>query len=193
MKHSSRRSLAVLSVELILVLAMVMGMGVAPRRAAAAEKVSVATNLITPFFGAYYLEGKLRASDSVAVLLNASVLALTHDHWKTRAGTVGAGVDYYFRGTALGGWYVEAIAEAWLASTRHQPSGEVAPLGLGYAGIALVGYQWIFPRGPIVDLGLGVVAFHLRSAGVDLPDGPLSSGTLTRVYPAPKINVGWAF
>ena len=81
----------------------------------------------------------------------------------------------------------------WLSSWRHEPSGEVAPLGLGYAGIALVGYQFVFDRGPVVDLGAGVVAFHLPSAHVDAGGGSVSSEALTSVYPAAKVNVGWAF
>lgn len=161
--------------------------------AAEVERTSLATSVVTPFFGAYYLECKVRASDTVAVVLNTSYLSMSDDDWKTRAGTIGAGVDYYFGRTALRGWYLEAIGEGWLTSRRHEPSATVAPLGVGYAGIALVGYQFIFRRGPIVDLGAGVVAFHLPNRRVELADGPVSSGALTRVYPAAKINVGWAF
>jgi hypothetical protein len=189
----ARRRLALFPAGTVVAVAMALSMPVDLRTACAAEKVSIATSLVTPFFDTYYLEGKIRASDSLAVVVNTSYLTLRTDDWKTRAGTVGAGVDYYFRGSALRGWYLEVIGEAWLASKRHQPSGEVAPLGVGYAGIALAGYQFIFARGPIVDLGAGVVAFHLPSAGVELGGGPISSGTLTRIYPAAKINVGWSF
>ena len=155
--------------------------------------VSVSTSLITPFFGAYYLEGKFRASRSFAVVLNTSYLTLKNHDWKNRAGTVGVGAEYFFQGDALHGWYVEAIGEVWLTSWRHEPSGQVEPLGLGTAGIALGGYQFVFDRGPVIDLGAGVVAFHLPGAHVDAAGGPVSSAPFTRVYPAAKINVGWAF
>lgn len=160
---------------------------------AARPALSLATSLITPFFGAYYLEGKLRASSSFAVVLNTSYLTLANGDWKNRAGTLGAGAEYFFGGDALHGWYVEAIGELWLSSWRHEPSGQVAPVGLGSAGIALAGYQWTFDRGPVIDLGAGVVAFHLPGAHVASGDGPASSEPLTRVYPAAKVNVGWAF
>ena len=165
-----------------------------PKQSGAARKtVTLATSLVTPFFSAYYLEGKVAASRSVAVVLNTSYLTLENDDWKDRAGTIGAGVDYFFQGDALRRWYVEAIGEVWFSSWRHEPSGGVAPLGLGYAGIALVGYQFVFDRGPVVDLGAGVVAFHLPSARVEVDGDYFSSEALTKLYPAAKINVGWAF
>jgi hypothetical protein len=151
------------------------------------------TSLVTPFFGAYYLEGKARASRSFAVVLNASYLTLEDHDWTHRAGTLGAGADYFFQGDALRRWYVEAIAEVWLSSSRYAPSGNVAPMGLGTAGIALVGYQFVFSRGPVVDLGAGVVAFHLPSAHVESTGGSVASEPLSRIYPAAKVDVGWAF
>jgi hypothetical protein len=159
----------------------------------ARQTMSVATSLVTPFFGAYYLEGKLRASSSFAAVLNTSYLTLEKHDWKNRAGTVGVGAEYFFQGDALRGWYVEAIGEVWLSSWRHEPSGQVAPIGPGYAAIALGGYQFVFDRGPVIDLGVGVVAFHLPGAHVDGMGSGVSSEPLTRVYPAAKVNVGWAF
>jgi hypothetical protein len=157
------------------------------------EAVSVTTSLVTPFFGAYYLETKVRASNAFGVLLNTSYLSLENGDWKSKAGTVGAGVDYYFQGDALRRWYVEAIGELWFSSWRHEPSGEVAPIVLGYAGLALVGYQFVFDLGPVLDLGAGVVAFHSPSAHVELAGASVSSEAFTRLYPAVKLNVGWAF
>jgi len=160
---------------------------------AAQDTATVATSLITPFFSAYYLEGKLRASRSVALVLNASYLTLENDGWKARSGTFGVGGDYFFQGDALRRWYVEVIGEAWVSSQRHEGSGAVAPVGLAYAGVALVGYQFVFDRGPVIDVGAGFVAFHLPSAHVDTAGGSFSSQALARLYPAAKINVGWAF
>jgi hypothetical protein len=154
---------------------------------------TVTTSLITPFFDAYYLEGKIRASKNFAVAINASALSIEKGDWTTRAGTVGAGVDYFFQGDALRRWYVEAIGELWLASPRHGPSGSIAPFGMGYAGIALIGYQFVFDLGLVVDLGMGAVAFHLPAAAAETAGGSVSAQATTSVYPAAKLNVGWAF
>ena len=160
---------------------------------AAPKTATLATSLITPFFGAYYLEGKFRASSSLAVLGNASYLSIEDGDWKNRAGTVGAGLDYFFAGEALDGWYAEAIAEIWFSSARHEPSGGVAPIGLGYAAVAVVGYQFVFDCGATIDLGAGGVVFHLPGAEVETAASAVSSEPLTRVYPAVKVNLGWTF
>lgn len=160
---------------------------------AAPETVSISTSVVTPIFDAYYLETKVRASGSFAAIFNASYLTLENHDWTDRAGTVGAGVDYFFQGDALHRWYVEGIGEIWFSSWRHGSSGEVAPVGLGYAGIALVGYQLVLHHGPVVDLGAGAVAFHLPSVHVQSASGSVSSESLTKLYPAAKVDVGWAF
>lgn len=161
--------------------------------AAAPESVSVTASLVTPFFGAYEAEAKIRASESFALLVNSSYLTLEHDDWETKTGTVGAGLNYYFARSALRGWYVDAVAELMFSSWRHEPSSEVAPLVLGYTGIAGVGYQFVCDAGPVLDLAAGVVALHFPSAHIEQADGTLSSGAFTNVYPAVKVNVGWAF
>jgi hypothetical protein len=79
------------------------------------------------------------------------------------------------------------------SSWRHGPSGEVAPIVLGYTGIATMGYELVCNRGPVLDLAAGVVALHFPSARVPLAGGSLSSEAFTKVYPAVKVNVGWAF
>ena len=98
-----------------------------------------------------------------------------------------------FGGDALRGWYVEGIGELWCSSWRHEASGELAPVVVGYAGIVLAGYEFVFDAGPVIDLGAGVVAFHAPSARIELDGDALTSRALTRVYPAPKVDVGWAF
>lgn len=157
------------------------------------ERLTLTTSAITPIFGAYLLEGKIRAASSVAVLVGASYLSMEQDDWKVRAGTLNAGVTYYFGGDALRGWYVEGTGEAWLASWRHGPSKEVAPAVVGYAGTAVAGYQLVCDLGPVLDLGVGAVAFHVPAARAVVAGAPASSGALTRVYPAAKVNLGWAF
>jgi hypothetical protein len=157
------------------------------------KTVAITTSLVTPFFDAYYLALEARAANHLALVFNASYLLLENQEWKARTATVGAGADYYFGDDALRGWYVEAIGELWLSSWRHEPSAERAPLVLGYAGIALAGYQFVFDAGPVLDLGAGVVAFHAPSARVGLDGGAVASDALTRVYPAAKLEVGWAF
>ena len=172
-----------------------------PRTASAAEpegsragreSVTVTASLIAPFFSAYEAEATVRVSNSFGLLFNTSYLTLANDDWKTRTGTVGAGIDYYFLGSALRRWYVEAIGELMVSSWRHEPSGEVAPLVLGYTGLALVGYKFVWDRGPVLDVAAGVVALHFPSAQVDLVGGAVSSQPFIRVYPAVELNVGWA-
>jgi hypothetical protein len=157
------------------------------------ETVAIVTSVVTPFFGAYYLEGEVRASDSFGLLLNTSYLSLENDDWKVRAGTVGAGVDYYFAGDALRGWYAEAIGEVWFSSWRHEPSMQVAPIVVGYAAVAIVGYQFVCDLGPVLDIGAGATAFHVPGAHVPVAGAPVSSDSLTKIYPAAKVDLGWAF
>ena len=117
------------------------------------HRVALTTNLVTPFFGAYLLEGTARLSGSWGLLASASYLSL-----------------------------------------ENQPSGQVAPLVIGSTAIALVGYRYIWPRGPVLDVGVGVVAIHFPGARVELANGgSASSAAFTNVYPALKLNLGWAF
>jgi len=155
------------------------------------ERFTIATSLVTPFFGAYYLEGKVNAASAFGVLLNTSYLSLDEHDWKVRSGTAGIGLDYYFQGRALRRWYAEAVAEVWFCSWRHESPAAVAPVVLGYAGVALVGYQFVFDAGPVLDVGAGAVAFHVPSAQVGGSLAPPEA--ITKLYPAAKVNVGWAF
>jgi hypothetical protein len=157
------------------------------------EAVTVTTSLVTPFFNALYVEANVRASNKIGVLINASYLTLENNDWKTKTGTVGAGVTYHLQGDALRRWYVEADGELWFSSWRHEPSGEVSSVVLGLGAIAVVGYRVVWELGPVLDLGVGVVGVHLPSARVATSAGPISSDAFTRVYPAVKVNVGWAF
>lgn len=157
------------------------------------ESVAVTASLLTPFFSAYEMEAKIRASNSVGLVVNTSYLTYENHDWKTKTGTVGAGVNYFFQHDALRRWYVEAIGELMFSSWRHEPSKQVAPVALGYTGLAFVGYMFVWSRGPVLDLGAGVVAFHLPSAHITSSAGSLSSEAFTKLYPSVKINVGWAF
>ena len=158
------------------------------------ESVTLTTSLVTPFFSAYEVEAALRASHALGVVVNASYVSLaSNDSWKAKIGTVGAGVNYYFLGTALRRWYVQGITELMFASWRHEPSGEVAPLVLGCTGVFVAGYQFVWDAGPVLDVGAGLVVFHSPSAHVDFSGGSASSGAFDRLYPAVKVNVGWAF
>ena len=164
-----------------------------PVPGAAQKRVAITTSLITPFFDAYYLAAKVRASNHVSLIVNASYLLLEQHDWRAKSVTMGLGADYYFTGDGLRGWYVEAVGELWLSSWRHNPSGEHAPLALGYAGIALAGYEFVFDAGPVIDLGVGAVAFHTPSARVEFASGSAASEATTKVYPVAKVEVGWAF
>ena len=158
------------------------------------ETVTLATSLVTPFFGAYYLEANVRASNAFGLFYNASYVSLDgEDDWHSKSGTLGSGISYSFGHEALRRWYVEAWGEVWLSSWRHGPSGEVAPLVAGYAAGSLAGYRFIWDAGPVLDLAAGVVGAYLPSAHVQTDDGPVSSEAITMLYPAVKVNVGWAF
>jgi len=161
------------------------------------RKVALTTSLVTPFFGAYLLEGTARVSDTFGLLANASYLSIENpkdDAWVAHSGTLGAGLDYYLLPKAVPRLYLEAIGELVLASWHHEPSDQVAPITLGYTALALVGYRYIWRSGPVLDVGAGVVTIHFPSARIELDDGgSASSGAFTNVYPALKLNVGWAF
>jgi hypothetical protein len=157
------------------------------------KNVTIQTDLITPFFGAYLLEANVRVSSHFSVLINTSYLGLKDHDWRARAGTLGAGLTYYFQGQAPRRWYVEAVGEVSLASFRYEPSGEVAPAVFGYNGVAVAGYRFIWDAGPVLDLAAGVVVLHFPSAHVSTPSGELASEAITNVYPAAKASVGWAF
>jgi len=100
--------------------------------AGAGRKAAMLTaSLVTPFFDAYEAEAAVRVSNAFGVVFNTSYLSLANDGWKTKTGTVGAGVNYYLLGSALRRWYLEAIGELVFSSWRHEPSGKVAPIVLG--------------------------------------------------------------
>jgi hypothetical protein len=69
-----------------------------------------------------------------------------------------------------------------------------AGFGRAALAIALIGYRYVFPFGLLLDAGAGGVAIHFPSARVALADGGFAaSQAFTNVYPAVKLNVGWAF
>jgi hypothetical protein len=165
---------------------------VAPER-----RLALTTSLLTPFFGAYLLEGTARSSDSFGLLANTSYLTLENpkdDAWKTHAGTVGAGLDWYLPPAVLRRVYLEAIGELVFSSWHYRPTQQVAPLALGYTALAVLGYRYIFAGGLVLDGGAGAVAIHFPSARVALESGgSASSKAFTNFYPAVKLNIGWAF
>jgi hypothetical protein len=157
------------------------------------KAVTVTTNLLAPLFRAYYLDANLRASQKLGVLLNASYFSIENGVWSTRSGTLGAGFSYYFQGDALRRWYVEASSEFMLSRWRHDPSGSTAPLVPGFTLGSVVGYRFVWELGPVLDLAAGAVLLHFPSARAETETGPVSSDAFTRLYPAIKANVGWAF
>ena len=162
-----------------------------PGESADSEVVTATASLVTPIFGAYEAEARVRASSAWSVLVNASFLTLDHEGWSTKTGTVGVGLSYFFQKRGLRGWYAEAIGELMLSSWRHESSHEVAPLVPGVTGIVGGGYQFVWEFGAVLDLGAGAVVLHFPSATTEL--GGESSEALTKVYPGVKVNVGWAF
>ena len=73
------------------------------------------------------------------------------------------------------------------------PRTQVAPIVIGYAAVAIVGYQFVCDFGPVLDIGAGATAFHVPRAQVPVAGAPVSSDVLTKIYPAAKVNLGWAF
>lgn len=155
--------------------------------------VTFTTNLLSPFFRAYYLDANVRPSKSVAVLLNTSYFLLEKGDFATRTGTLGAGLSYYFQHDAPRRWYVEASSELMLSHWRHEPSGSAAALTPGFTLGSVAGYRYIWELGPVVDFAVGAVMLHFPSAGVETNAGRISSRAFTSLYPAIKINAGWAF
>ena len=155
--------------------------------------VAFSVNLLSPFFGAYYADASLRASNRLGVLLNTSYFSIDNGDWRTHSGTLGAGLSYYFQGDALRAWYAEASSEFMLSRWRHFPSGNSAALVPGFTVGAVVGYRFVWQLGPVVDLAAGAVVMHFPSASVETESGPASLAAFTRLYPAIKLNVGWAF
>jgi hypothetical protein len=155
--------------------------------------VTIQTDVITPFFGAYLLEANVRVSSHFSLLFNTSYLTLDNEEWESESGTLGLGASYYFQGDALRRWYIEAVGEVLLSSWRHEPSNAVAPIVLGVTGVAIAGYRFICSAGPVLDLGAGAVVLHSPSARAEGADGVVTSEAFTRFYPAAKLSVGWAF
>ena len=134
---------------------LVIAVAVQPRTAAAestsGRKAALTTSLVTPFFGAYLLEGTLRVSTPLGLLANCSYLSIDNpndDAWHAYAGTVGAGLDYYVPLGLPRHVYLEAVGEAVFASWHHQPSGRVAPIVVGYTAIGIAGYRYIGEADP---------------------------------------------
>jgi len=199
MSHGSRRSLLGClplppALVLFVVFAPFAALAAGPERARGSrETLTIQTDLVTPFFGAYLLEANVRVSNHFALLFNTSYLTLDNESWESDTGTLGLGLSYYFQGDALRRWYVQAIGEVMLSSWRHEPSGAVAPVTLGVTGVAIAGYRFICSAGPVLDLGAGAVVLHSPSARAEAGDEVVASQALTRVYPAAKLSVGWAF
>lgn len=166
--------------------------GASPEQPRAKTNGVVTTSVITPLFGAYYLESHIRIANRLGLVLNTSRLILSDDEWTTTANTAGAGLSYYFRDDAVRGWYVEAIGELWLNSREHDPSGRAARV-FGGGVLAEVGYRFVHALGPVLDLALGAVAVRVPGADVQTATGAASTGAQTLVLPTVKVNVGWAF
>jgi hypothetical protein len=165
----------------------------APERAPR-KSLTVSANVLSPFFGVYYVEANVPVSSRFSLIVNANHFPLHSGPWLARTTAAGAGVNYNFQGTAPRGWHVEAIAEALFASWRHEGSSdETSPIVVGSSFSALAGYRFVCDAGPVLDLGLGLARIHIPSGTAGADGEAVSSGAVSRFYPAPKINIGWAF
>jgi len=168
--------------------------GEPPREQAPREVITVTTNVVAPFFDVFPIEANLRLTNHFVLVLNGSHFSLSTGDWSSRINAAGLGVSYHFQASAPRRWYVEAIAELLLASWRNgEDPSDPAPLVMGSSLSALGGYRFIWETGPVLDLGLGIARVHVPSATAETESGPASSGQVTRYYPAPKVNLGWAF
>jgi hypothetical protein len=68
-----------------------------------------------------------------------------------------------------------------------------SPIVIGSSSSALAGYRFVWEAGPALDLGLGLARIHIPSGTAEAESEPTASGAVTGFYPAPKINIGWAF
>jgi hypothetical protein len=158
------------------------------------ETVIFTTNLLSPFFGAYTLDASVRASNHWAVFVNSSYFSLENGDWKTHSGSIGAGVQYYFQGEAMRRWYAEGFTELLLSRWRHEPSGSTASSVVpGVSLGSVLGYRWLWEPGLVLDLAGGAVLMHFPSAHADTDAGAIASEAFWRLYPAVKLNLGWAF
>ena len=185
------QSLAPFSIVLLAVTATFTGPAAA--ESGDEKRVAFTTNMLTPLFGAYYLDASLRLSSRFVLLFNTSYLTLSSGDWKTKTGTVGGGVLYHWQGTAMRRWYLEASSELLLSSWRYEPSGDTASIQPGFSLASVIGYRFIWDIGFVLDLAAGVVVLHFPSVDIDAASGPAASHALTRFFPAAKLNVGWAF
>jgi hypothetical protein len=188
--------------ELVLMAATTTLLSSAPAHAETAREqggrgekaLTITTNLIAPFFGVYPLEANVRVSPRLAVVVNGSHFSLQSGAWQSSITAMGAGVSYHLEGTALRKWYIEAIAEALLASWHHDANSDrTSPLAIGSSLSVLAGYRFVWKAGPVLDLGLGIARIHVPSGTAEVAGESAASGDVTRFYPAPKLNVGWAF
>jgi len=158
------------------------------------KSLTLTTNVIAPFFGVYYVEANVVLSKRFSLLANTSYFPLHSGAWRARAVAAGMGLNYNFQDTAPRGWHVEAIAEAIFASWNHEANpDETSPIVVGSSFSALGGYRFVWDAGPVLDLGLGLALVHIPSGTAEVAGEPAASGSVTRLYPGPKLNVGWAF
>jgi hypothetical protein len=163
------------------------------KRPADLKTAVITTNLLSPWFGAYTLDASFRVANHWAVFVNSSYFSLENADWKARSGSLGAGLQYYFQGSALRRWYVEGFSELLLSSWRFEPSGNTADLVPGVSWGSVFGYRWVWQPGLVFDLAAGALWMHFPSAHVETDAGGVSSAAFTRLYPAVKLNLGWAF
>ncbi|WP_437744981.1 AraC family transcriptional regulator [Sorangium sp. So ce1504] len=76
-----------------------------------------------------------------------------------------------------------------LLAQRHLSITEVAAQ-VGYANPSKC---FVSRHGPLLDLDAGVVGLYFPSARVETAGEELSSGARTKLFPAAKVAVGWAF
>lgn len=157
------------------------------------ESLTLTANIIAPLFGVYYAEGNIRFSRRIGMVVNVNHFSLESAEWTATATALGAGLSYYWQGEALRQWYIESVIEILLAEWRYDGSSNgTSSLLLGTSGSIIAGYRFICDFGLVVDLGVGLTVIHIPSSTAEANGERISPHPLTRLYPAAKVNAGWA-
>ncbi len=148
-----------------------------------------------PLAGAYCGQGNIRLMKRLSLIMNASHFTLESGAWSSSAYSLGTGLRYYWRETALRGWYAGPIAEVVFSTSEYEsPStGSKATSDVtGACFSALVGYQFIWNNGFSLDLATGATTVLIPEATVQV-DGTTVSGSFARLYPVASLQIGYAF
>jgi hypothetical protein len=97
---------------------------------------------------------------------------------------LGGDLFWHPMGRGIEGWYIGPRYDVWMATTKGA-SGMMQFVG------AMGGYNFVYPGGFIVDIGLG--AQKNVDNSVTSGTSTLDLSTITSVLPSFDLSIGWAF